>query len=68
VCGNNAADIPGVNDISPMPRWMKNYWQCEVHFCGQAVAVAATDRDSARGQHAARVDIEELRQSISSWR
>ena len=58
-----AADIPAVNDISPMHTLDEELLASEfVHFCGQVLfAVAATDRDSARrAARLARVDIEEL--------
>ncbi|MSQ98030.1 MAG: xanthine dehydrogenase molybdopterin binding subunit [Xanthomonadales bacterium] len=58
-----AADIPAVNDISPMHTLDEELLASEfVHFCGQVLfAVAATDRDSARrAARLARMDIEEL--------
>jgi len=58
-----AADIPGVNDISPMHTLDEELLASSiVHFRGQALfAVAASSRDAARRAcKQAKVDIEEL--------
>lgn len=58
-----AADIPGLNDVSPMHTLDEEILASEiVHFQGQVLfAVAAEDRDSARrAARVAGIDIEEL--------